>query len=748
MPQDARTRPCDAPDVCALCNADGSLFTFASGCAPTPARCDDTNPCPLGTSTWTGRGGACLPSEPCAGDTACHALGRACVTTLGVASCGRCLDDLVDRDAACVATSVDYVGPYRVGRDHFSIWDGSRYRHLFLRGVNVGGPRPGESADQTSLTEDDWLRWIAIWAEAGMNLVHVYRLHDPPLYRALLAWNGSHVDQPIYLLQGVYGVEPPTPATDLFASGTALDDEVAHAIDCVHGACTGYPDASPWTIAWLLGRELDPQEVLTTDAAHQSIDAYEGDALSIRATTPSAAWVVERMDRAVVLERSRYGTERPIAHILWSALDPITHRTERASRSSDLASIDLAGVDASRAPAGHFVSYHAYPYDPGFLSDDVDYLWCADQLGPNSYRGYLGDLRAHHRDQAMLVAEFGVPTSLAPGHAAPSGMSQGGIDEREQGASAARMLENIRDVGAAGGVWFQWEDRWWKNAWTTAGRAFPAARFPLWHDRLNPEQAFGLLAFEPTPSAEATLFTSDAGRVRAVRASSSATVLHVEVELDAPLAGDALEVGLDVLDRARGESALPSGTPLIASAAELAVTVQAGAAQARITPCLDPSRALDDPSFVASTRAGGCGGWASLRWTLGEAYVRPSDECYVPRQLYDLGTLHVRDASAAAGSLDVVVIDASTVRFDIPWNVLMITDPSTRSVLDDRASTAETEASITDGIALAIAVDGVLIETRPYTWPTWEDAPATTERLKDGAETFFAYMRSLPRWLD
>jgi hypothetical protein len=126
VPRDARTRPCDAPDVCAFCNADGSLFTFASGCAPTPTSCDDTNPCPIGTSTWTGRGGACLPSEPCAGDTACHALGRACVTTLGVASCGRCLDDLADRDGACVETTPDFVGPYRVGRDHFSVWDGAR----------------------------------------------------------------------------------------------------------------------------------------------------------------------------------------------------------------------------------------------------------------------------------------------------------------------------------------------------------------------------------------------------------------------------------------------------------------------------------------------------------------------------------------------------------------------------------------------------------------------------------------------
>ena len=51
-------------------------------------------------------------------------------------------------------------------------------------------------------------------------------------------------------------------------------------------------------------------------------------------------------------------------------------------------------------------------------------------------------------------------------------------------------------------------------------------------------------------------------------------------------------------------------------------------------------------------------------------------------------------------------------------------------------------------IVVAVALRGELVESAPYTWATWDTAPTTTERVKSGAETFFAYTRGLPRWAD
>ncbi len=751
LPDVARAASCPSGDVCALCgDAEGRTFyTFGNGCAVSSPVCSTALACPAGQRVWVD-GGPCAPADPCADDTHCAAVGRVCVADAGAATCGRCLDDGVDHEGTCTPAAPPHVGPFRVSRDHFQVWDGTRYRALFLRGVNVGGPRPGEAGSETSLGEADWLRWMAMWADAGMNVVRVYHLHPPELYDALVAWNGAHPSAPIYLLQGVYYPEVEAGGDiDFFSGGESFDALVAHDVDCIHGACEGYPDASAWTLAWLVGRELMPDEVIHTDMLHAETTSYTGTALSIAATTPTAAWIVERMDHALAWERAHHAAERPIGWTLWPVLDPLSHPTERPRWQADLVRVDLAPVDATHAPAGHFISYHSYPYDPDFLAEDAELQTHADRFGPDSYRGYLRALREHYADQAFLVAEFGVPTSRAPAHTSTSGMAQGGLDETQQGRFAARMLENIEDAGAAGGVWFQWEDGWWKQSWTSLRRAFPRSRFPLWHNLLDPEQSFGLVSFEPALTAPTTLaIAGGSAHVRAIRASSSAAIVRFEIELDAPLgAGETLELGLDVLDPTRGEPALPSGRALVASRAEAAITLTDDDARFRITACLDTNRLLDDERFVTATRAGGCG-WADLRWVMTNQHERPPSGCFVTRDFYDLGALHVRAGDAPPRSDDVIVVDGAVVRVELPWSMLVVSDPSTRSVLDDDPATADADATVSEGIALAVLVRGELVESAPYAWPTWDTAPATTERLKDGAETFFAYTRALPRFAD
>jgi len=736
-----------------ICAMGAALSLF--GCQD---RCGAPNDCPAGSRRWED-GGACLPIEPCVVETTCAGEGRACVIDGGVATCGRCLDgflgdgDVEDGGACVPEDDGGYVGPFRVGADWFAAWDGARYRHLFLRGMNVGGARPGEIASQNSLVEADWLRWMAIWAEAGLNVLRVYDLHYAGLYQALVTWNEANPEHPIYLLQGVYLRDDEIELLhDLHDRTPRFDADVVRAIDCIHGACAddpSYPDASPWVMGWLLGREVLSGEVLATDEAHADVNSYPGGALSITNTSPSTVWAVERLDRAVVYERNTYDVERPVGFSNWIELDPIDHPTEPPWGDQDVTTIDLEPVDRSLAPAGHFISYHVYPHYPSLLNEDPVYRLHTDSEGrPDSYRGVLQALRTHHANTAFLVSEFGVPSSWGRARTSFSGMHQGGIDEVDQGEAAIRMFRDIQELGGAGGVWFQWEDGWWKTSWVSRVRAFPLDRNALWHDLLNPEQGYGLMAFVPQVGAIDTIFDGD-GRIRRVNAAVSVEALELDIELSAPLAdGELIELGLDVLDRERGEYALPSGTAVdVGLEAALVIAADANG-DLSVSRCLDlHDHAATESRAPLRTGAPGCEGWVHATWVVGWAHATPQG-CVYPTVTYDIGALHGRLASEPSSSLDAIVIDGARLRIRLPWSLVHFTDPSTRSVLEDDPDTSGLDAVVTDGIVLTVHIAADTIQTEPFTWPTWDVAPPVTERLKDGVEALFDYTRAMPRFVD
>jgi len=70
------------------------------------------------------------------------------------------------------------------------------------------------------------------------------------------------------------------------------------------------------------------------------------------------------------------------------------------------------------------------------------------------------------------------------------------------------MYEDIREVGAVGGLVFSWQTEWFKRTWNFAPLSDPNRR-PEWSNVQTPEQQFGLLAFDP---AEAVPSGSDSPR--------------------------------------------------------------------------------------------------------------------------------------------------------------------------------------------------------------------------------------------
>ncbi|MFS8065567.1 MAG: hypothetical protein ACMG6S_04260 [Byssovorax sp.] len=68
-----------------------------------------------------------------------------------------------------------------------------------------------------------------------------------------------------------------------------------------------------------------------------------------------------------------------------------------------LSSLDLAKIDTRGAPAGYFAPYHAYPSCPDYISDDPAYASHSDSEGPNSYVGYLLDVKDHDWSVPLVI---------------------------------------------------------------------------------------------------------------------------------------------------------------------------------------------------------------------------------------------------------------------------------------------------------------------------------------------------------
>ena len=112
----------------------------------------------------------------------------------------------------------------------------------------------------------------------------------------------------------------------------------------------------------------------------------------------------------------------------WPTLDPLHHRTEGSGGDEDTQHVDLANLDVSRAPAGFFASYHAYPYYPDFMMLDPGYGKARSPEGRSSYFGYLRELVQHHAAIPTVISEYGVPSSRGTAHLHPLGWGHGGHD--------------------------------------------------------------------------------------------------------------------------------------------------------------------------------------------------------------------------------------------------------------------------------------------------------------------------------
>jgi hypothetical protein len=669
--------------------------------------------------------------------------------------------------------------PFRVSGDHIARQLSGGYRSMILKGINLGSSPPGYFPGEIAyaIKPEMYEKWIRRMAEAGFNSLRVYTLHPPVFYEKLAEYNQRHPDKPLLLFQGIWleeiedGSDPSS--YDLINRRAAFSGEIAEVIDCINGngdiafrygkAYGIYrTDVSRWTAGYIIGREVAPQEVDSTNKFHPGTTSYTGSNFSISGGTASEVFVTEMLDRVIVFEESEYSVSRPVSFSSWPTLDPLVHPTE-IHTDEDVASFDITKISGAGTPPGLFASYHAYPYYPNFISQQPSYQAFSDSEGPNSYLGYLNDIKGHYGSMPLVIAEFGVPSSWGSAHQSFSDMHHGGYSDTQQGEKNMRMLNNMLDAGCAGGFMFAWMDEWFKRTWIVLyleayGLASGSETIPtrqLWHNETSPEQCFGLIGFDQRDVPEFVPYNTDApsGPVSSVRATHDEGFLYLEINAATDLTpADEFMVAFDTYLGNTGESTFPGGATM-ANRAEFLLTfgLDDDTALHHVTQAYDMNGLtvrfnLTDP-VVQKYRSTATDGapWNVMRWINDGFELTYQDIGKVPLE---------QGASFSSGNRAAVTWNGRKVNIRLPWTMLHFNDPTQMRVNDgaisfDGGYNFEILTSESDGVAISIYHKGTVTNTvNRYSWPKWMIVPPTAEKEKASLHVIEAGLATIPDYVD
>jgi len=382
---------------------------------------------------------------------------------------------------------------------------------------------------------------------------------------------------------------------------------------------------------------------------------------------------------------------------------------------------------------------------------------------------------AVHPDYPALVGEFGMSTSMGIAHINPEGFNHGGVDEKQQGEMESRMYHAIVREGYAGGAIFEWADEWSKRAWVDMDYMIPFERHVLWHNEMDPEQNFGLMAYDPvraTAKNATTYWESKQAPgaaeavVKSMKVNYDEGFTYLEVDFDGPVGKDLLPgassdlqllVGIDTIGEKNGTVKLPvAGLPDLPGGVEFLLSINArdgGLLLAR--PDYDRGTTkfmaapATDPEFV------------HIQLLVNRVQVNTLDGTIFPGQYTDDSLLHF--GNFVPTSKDYYSLahwyvsgDGGKLYIRLPWLLLNVSDPSSLTVIhDDRTNLPEGPAAVrselgedalhtekTAGFSFyAVTVRGGKVAdfqpragngwaiAKKFVWPGW-DAPTYRERIK------------------
>jgi hypothetical protein len=624
---------------------------------------------------------------------------------------------------------------------------------FFVKGMNIGAAMPNKAFTEFPTDKSIYMTWLQQIKDLGVNTVRVYTLLPPVFYEALYTFN-AHQEEPLYLLQEIWPEE--NPADDNYlaeAYNTIYHQEITYVVNAMHGnenipfrnyrAYGLYQyDVSPYLIGYLVGRELEPDEVTANDALNSGYH-FEGNYLFGEPNaSPTENWLAGACDFTLETE-AQYGNTPLVGIVNWPTLDPLEHDSEwnaegdKTKQYNDYAVVDInhIGIRADKV-SGFFGAYHIYPNYPDFMNNDAQYNQYYDSEGRFRYGGYLNAFMKLQTRYPAIVAEYGLSTSTATAHVSPDGYNHGGLSETEQADGIIRMTKAIVKEGYAGAIIFEWMDEWAKKTWTTEPYMIPYASNAFWHNLLDPEQNYGLLKYAP-------LGRNDI-RTAYRPSSASAPFDKISTAQDA----EAIYLYIDTADSnfEHQSFSLRISTPSEADSESdfwefnLAVEDIPDSSEKNAVLTVNPGynwpmgyyRAIDAPLETFEPL---------LQLVNGESTSRTG--IYTPTIFTDLGQLNIGALSDIANS---VTLSANRIAIKLPYGLIGISDPTTCQILsDDQYQLPTLQDQIQTKTCSAIRFEFVLDDVvYPFsmTLKPWTEAQATAE-LKSSYIVLQQYFKSL-----
>lgn len=486
---------------------------------------------------------------------------------------------------------------FRTHHDYFEVSREGEWHAVYLKGLNYSTASPGHYVSDPPKDFKEYAKWLKIIADMNCNVVRLYTLCTPAFYQALKVHNETY-EKKLWLFQEIWLPER-DPRFQAIKEAFNLEDiswteemkkEITYAIDVLHGKgnvpykkgrSSGIylADISPWVIALGIGNELPSYIAVETNENNRANISYAGKYVNLMKNkgSPVEVWFAKICDFTIDYELNIYNCQRPITIINWPPLDPLYHTSEasyaeqmkwqkiyglpltprfKTSQESDVVDIDI--MDFKPTPifkAGFFACYHVYPYWPGFIWQDAKYLPARDPKGPNPYFGYVTDLKTHHKNFPLLLAEYGMSTSWYPAVITEGSTNEGGFSYYEQAEWLKRTTENIFKSRYAGGFIFELYDEWWHNS-VSLSYFVSFNEKPLWFNVADGESCFGVVTFEsPSPRPllrgeekdweNALLLASGPflkpykpGQLKRLHASSDFTFLYLRLDIEPQITFD------------------------------------------------------------------------------------------------------------------------------------------------------------------------------------------------------------------
>ncbi len=655
----------------------------------------------------------------------------------------------------------------------FQVLKDGNWEDFYAEGVNIGSSVPGRWFTEFSYDEALYLKWFDLIGAMNANTIRVYTLLPPQFYAALGYYNEQHPEAKLWLYQEIWPEENPSEGNYLKTDyNTTYQDEIKIDIDALHGKAnipqrqgraygTYTVDVSPYIAGYLVGRELEPEEVISTNDKNKGF-VFEGNYLYTEANaSPTEAWLASSCDFLLQYEEDTYKWQHPVGIVSWPTLDPIEHDSEwnesgnKALQYNDKVSVDINNISTKeKLQSGFFGAYHIYPNYPDFMNNEASYAEYIDEEGSFRYGGYLKEFIFGHQKYPALVAEFGLATGMGNAHENPDGYNHGGLTEEAQGEGIIRMMKAIEKEGYAGSIIFEWTDEWAKKTWITEPYIIPYERNPLWRNVADPEQNYGIYAMESDQLKSSPYNIAGDGVISKMSLGADETYLNIKLDLKQVIdfTAEKLIIGLDTYDRDRGNMKYSEAISTEASTGlEYVIELTGGnEGQILVQPGYNPS------SGHYSSTISRDGVYERMSMLINNETIT-SDGTKIDAVVQDLSQLSF--GSLENNSHNQVSISGKTVTIRIPWTRINVTDPSMMRVLDDsrvmlNPASDELQTIITEGIlASGVMVrrsDNYPIGTvglsnqKAFVWENW-DVPTYKARLKDSYAMIQKYLKTIDR---